>query len=132
MRWQSGGFIEIESVSSGREVSDFNQSPQMAITRAATTASTVAMAPTATQSIGRLLSHGNAAVRELRPALLHHLCVRAIVGGPLSLAALYMQFKCIVECVLCGWPIDLVDPHEVVIDLLNIKLTLGSGDGCTA
>jgi hypothetical protein len=45
MRWQSGGFIEIESVGLGREVSDLSQSPQMAITSAATTARNVTPTP---------------------------------------------------------------------------------------
>ena len=87
MRWQSGGCIAIETLSFGREVRDLNQSPQIAMARAATTARNVATAPAAVpiaviQSVGPGAMTKTKIMREPNSCPYYHLMPDADQNQP--------------------------------------------------
>jgi len=58
---------------------------------------------------------------ELCPALVHDGLVSAEVGCPFLVAALAVQRVSVIDRLLCGGPINAVDTHEVVVDLLQVN-----------
>src|SRR6266851_1642474 len=77
--------------------------------------------------IGRYFSGRYSTVWEVGATRLNRSGVRTEVSCPRPVATLGVQLNRIADGLLSGRPIDAVDLHEVVVDRLNVQLTLSSG-----